>query len=445
MNIKLEYGIRKGQIVHISELEPEEKGEKCNCTCPVCNGNLIAKLKGDRRQRHFAHKAANNCDILHAQQTGLHLLAKEIIRDKGKILVPGLTISRLEIVSGVSDVDAAAEVDIDLPNISPRFVEYESVDIEKTIDDIIADAVISVAGMPCIVEVAVTHFVDKVKLKKLESLNIPVFEIDLSDLLKNPQTRETIETAVLFEETNRYWVCNPKRSRLFEEKRIEFQKKYDSVVLNRELAEKRKQEYRKNNIRALQKLMEPENYAIELQRLRNDEHASWWLKRFAFSKELTEYPFFMDIPITGEFVFSCDRRIWQGKLFEDYVYRGFGQEECIFSIPQIQRRISKGKLIIQYDWKKAYNTTLLLNGQVREISFSYDVIQRYFDYLELLGFVSHVGYEWFSRRPVSLEPPNQEIASVLKTVIESADSFSPNIDLIIENELLSKSSKLNIR
>ena len=49
MNIKLEYGIREGHVVHISELEPEEKGEKCNCTCPVCNGNLVAKLKGDYR------------------------------------------------------------------------------------------------------------------------------------------------------------------------------------------------------------------------------------------------------------------------------------------------------------------------------------------------------------------------------------------------------------
>lgn len=441
MNIKLEYGIREGQVVHISELESEEKGEKCNCTCPVCNGNLVAKLKGDRRQRHFAHKVADNCDILHAQQTGLHLLAKEIIRDKGKILVPGLAISRLEIVSGVSDVRAAAEVDIDLPNFNPRVVEYESVDIEKTIGDIIADAVISVAGVSCIVEVAVTHFVDKVKLKKLEALNLPAFEIDLSDLLKKPQTRETIETAVLSVETNRYWICNPQKSRLLKEKRTEFQKKYDSVVLNRELAEKRKQEYKKNNINALQKLMEPENYAIELKRLRNDANASWWLKRFSFSRGLTEYPFFMDIPITGEFVFPCDRRIWQGKLFEDYVYRGFGQEECFFSISQIQRRISKGKLIIQYDWTKAYHTTLLLNGQVREISFSYDVIQHYFDYLDLLGFVSHVGYEWFSRRPISMEPPNQEIASLLKAVIESADSFCPNIDWIIENELLSKMNK----
>ena len=92
MNIKLAYGIRGGNIVHISELAPTEKGEKCNCICPICNGRLVAKLKDDRRQRHFAHKVSNNCDIIHAQQTGLHLLAKEIISENSEILVPGLFI-----------------------------------------------------------------------------------------------------------------------------------------------------------------------------------------------------------------------------------------------------------------------------------------------------------------------------------------------------------------
>ncbi len=438
MNVKLAYGIREGHIIHISELAPTEKGEKCNCICPICNGVLVAKLKDDRRQRHFAHKVSNNCDIIHAQQTGMHLLAKEIIRGNSRILVPGLVISRLEIVSGVADYSVAAEVDIELPDIKACTVEYESVDIEKSIGGIVADAVIRINGAPCIVEIAVTHFVDEIKVKKLEALNLPAFEIDLSDLLEKPQTHESIVAAVLSNETNRRWICNPKRTRLLEEKRTEFQKNYDSVLRKRELAEKRKQEYKQKNLCVLQELMEPENYAVALKQLRNDEQASWWLKRFAFSKGLTEYPFYMDIPITGEFVFSCDRRIWQGKLFEDYVYRGFGQELCIFSISQIQRRISKGKLIIRYDWQKAYHTTLLINGQEREISFSYDVIQRYFDYLDFLGFVSHIDYEWCSRRPVSLEPPNKATASVLKNVIEAVDTFAPDIDLIIDNELLSR-------
>ena len=435
MDIKLAYGIRDGHVVHISEIEPAEKGEKCNCSCPLCGGILVARL-GDKRQRHFAHKAASNCDITYAQQTGLHLLAKEVLRENGQILVPGLTISRREIISGTVDSFAAAEVEIGLPTIKAVPVEYDTVEIEKTIDDIVADAVIYIGGTPCIVEVAVTHFVDEVKTKKLEALALPAFEIDLSGLLEKSQSRDAIAAAVLSDESNRNWVFNPKRERLLKEKKAEFQIEYDAVVRKRELAEKRKTEYRESNLRALQELMDPENYAKELDRLRDNEKAVWWLKRFVFSKGLSEYPFYMDIPITGECVFSCDRRIWQGKLFEDYVYQGFDQDLCIFSTSQIRKRISKGHLIIQYDKQKTYRTTIFINGQEQEISFSYDVVQRYFEYLELLGFVSRVGYEWLSKRPVSLDPPNHLAADVLNEILKSVDRSSPDINQRIKNELL---------
>lgn len=438
MNVKLAYGIREGQIVHISEIMPAEKGEKCNCTCPACNGILIAKLKEEHRKRHFAHKDACDCDITYAQQTGLHLLAKEIIRENSQILVPGLTISRHEIAPGAADVFAAAEVDIDLPAIAALLVDYDTVEIEKTIGGIVADAVIKVGGKLCIVEVAVTHFVDEIKTKKLEALALPAFEIDLSGLLEKPQSREAIAAAVLSDESNRHWVFNPKRERLLKEKKAEFLKKYEAEVRKRELAEKRKKEYRQSNLSALQDLMDPEKYAKELDRLRDDEKATWWLKRFIFSKGLSEYPFYMNIPVTGECVFSCDRRIWQGKLFEDYVYQGFGQDLCIFSTSQIRKRISKGHLIIQYDKQKTYRTTVIINGREQEISFSCDVVQRYFEYLELLGFVSRVGYEWFSKRPVSLDPPNRQAANILIDILKSVDVASPDVDQIIKAELLAR-------
>ena len=257
-------------------------------------------------------------------------------------------------------------------------------------------------------------------------------------LLETAQTRESIATAVLSNETNRKWVFNPKRDRLLKVKRAEFQKKYGIIVHEREQKEKRRREYLNSNLQALQKMMEPESYVEELLRLRDDPMAAWWLKRFAFSKGLSTYPFYMDIPITGEFVFSCDRRIWQGKLFEDYVFQGFGEELCIFNISQIRRRIFKGNLIIHYDKKKTYTTMIKINGRTQDISLSYDVVQRYFDYLDLLGFVSHNGNEWFSIRPISLSPPNHQVAWVLNEILTSVDCSSPDIDQIIKNELLSR-------
>ena len=76
-NIKIKYGLRNDKIIHISELNNEERGLKCNCICPFCKTSLEAKL-GTKNQHHFAHTNLN-CDTKIAQQTALHLLAKEII------------------------------------------------------------------------------------------------------------------------------------------------------------------------------------------------------------------------------------------------------------------------------------------------------------------------------------------------------------------------------
>ena len=155
MDIKLAYGMRDGHIIHISDLEQSEHGVKCNCICPKCEGILVAKL-GNKYQWHFAHKNAE-CNVAKAQQRGLHLLAEEIIRESRSILVPELVISRQDVMPEDCDPYIAAEVDVEMPNISSCVFEYTSVQIEKSIEDIVPDAVISDSKTKCIVEVAVYH------------------------------------------------------------------------------------------------------------------------------------------------------------------------------------------------------------------------------------------------------------------------------------------------
>lgn len=41
---KLPFGLRSGKLVHISELNVEERGFKCNCNCPSCGDKLIARM-----------------------------------------------------------------------------------------------------------------------------------------------------------------------------------------------------------------------------------------------------------------------------------------------------------------------------------------------------------------------------------------------------------------
>ena len=65
------------------------------------------------------------------------------------------------------------------------------------------------AGRTCLVEIAVTHFVDEEKYAKVKKLGLPLFEIDLSSLYGGAITRDSIRNAVLHQTDNRHWIYNP--------------------------------------------------------------------------------------------------------------------------------------------------------------------------------------------------------------------------------------------
>ena len=91
LSIKLHYGLKNGKIVNIEEITVAERGLKCDCTCPGCGMKLQAKIGSGKKQRHFSHNNAN-CNIAVAQQTALHILAKEIIKEEKNIKLPPIVI-----------------------------------------------------------------------------------------------------------------------------------------------------------------------------------------------------------------------------------------------------------------------------------------------------------------------------------------------------------------
>ncbi|MBR2742049.1 MAG: hypothetical protein IKD89_00495 [Clostridia bacterium] len=441
--IKLSYGIRDGKIVHIDEIGADSRGEKCNCICPVCHKELVAKL-GEVRQHHFAHKANYVCNDLKAQQTALHLLAKEIIKESNEIALPGWSISIDEIVGDERGTIIALEDENELPAYPEGIYKYDTVEIEKRLEGIVADAFIHIDNKPCIIEIAVTNFVDEEKKKKAEKHNIAMIEIDLSRLVKEKHTKGDVTEAVLRDNDNREWIYNPKRMRRLKEKKAEFEKKkteFDKIKKQRERDLQKSREKSKQAIIELRQTFLPENYKNALKKLRSDRQAECWLKKFRFSKNTLEQPFYIDIPITGEFVFGCDRRKWQGKLFDDYVYYGFGQPTTTFTVDSIQKSISENRLKLHVDKRMICDIHVNLNGIEQEISLPYDVVKRYFDYLEFIGFVSMCGRKGLSTRPKSLEAPDSETASILKEIIQSIDPYIPDPNWKIKRELLRRLPK----
>lgn len=72
-----------GALVHVNDVE---KGLKCSCKCPHCDAPLYAKNAGLVREHHFAHAHGHECKGAYESQ--LHLLAKEVLQEAGRIMLP---------------------------------------------------------------------------------------------------------------------------------------------------------------------------------------------------------------------------------------------------------------------------------------------------------------------------------------------------------------------
>lgn len=212
---ELEYGLRDGRIVFISEILPEENGDQCGCICPNCRRALQARTLGKKRRPYFAH-IRDACDTKAARETALHMLAKELLSETKNVLLP-------EIRFYADDLDIPNRLPL---NMVPGMPEYyckppelwkcDRVEIETPVADIVPDCIAYVKDNPCVIEFAVTHKVDDIKREKIISMGLPTIEVDLSRYCKPGETREEIVQAVLYEPTNRYWVFYPKYKQLKE-------------------------------------------------------------------------------------------------------------------------------------------------------------------------------------------------------------------------------------
>jgi len=71
--------VNHGTYMHISEVP---RGLDCNCKCPECGGELIAK-KGDILRHHFAHsiQGSYECQGYGAEMTFVHKRAQEVLKE----------------------------------------------------------------------------------------------------------------------------------------------------------------------------------------------------------------------------------------------------------------------------------------------------------------------------------------------------------------------------
>ncbi len=154
MDVKLPYGLKDNNLISIDEVE---SGLSCDCICPACEKQLIAK-KGKINIHHFAHYKTTDCNG--GLETALHILSKDIIASQKTFTTPALYYPNTK-------YQIYPEMEIPIDNVR----------LEKKLGGIIPDIIIESKGKILLIEIVVNNPIDWKKLSKIQSKNIPTIAI----------------------------------------------------------------------------------------------------------------------------------------------------------------------------------------------------------------------------------------------------------------------------
>ncbi len=192
------YGLKDGRLTHISEVS---RGLDCQCACVICHQALIAK-KGRKRLHHFAHKVESNCEG--ASESALHMLSKELISEMTWMEIPPYHFSMTRRKKSGLLVSHNQQV------ANGGRVMISSVKLESYEKGFIADVLLDCFDKHLIVEIAVTHKVDRQKLRHIRRRDIPAIEIRLDTrdaLLPRDELRALLQNG----HEIKHWLFHPRQ------------------------------------------------------------------------------------------------------------------------------------------------------------------------------------------------------------------------------------------
>lgn len=171
-----------GKLIHVDNVST---GLSCNCFCPHCKSELVAKNGGKRKVHHFAH--ANGSDCVGAVESALHKMAKDILYEHKLIMLPPVLQNGRESQKNFEKVEVEV-FDREL-SLRPDCVGYTE------------------SGHFIWIEFKRTHEVDVKKAGKIISAGIDCVEIDLNSCDLDPiRVRSFIEGS----RKGRKWIYNHK-------------------------------------------------------------------------------------------------------------------------------------------------------------------------------------------------------------------------------------------
>lgn len=419
--LKISLGLREdGSVVHISELDAAtHRGLACQCTCSECGDRLVAKL-GDKRQHHFAHDSARACTG--GDESALHRFAKEVFQSEVRFKVP----------------EAKVPKGKEFVTISPAlYLPYKEAVLEHGLSDIIPDITLMRDGKPpVLVEILVTHEVDRVKLAKLEIIGFPCIEIDLSKTYQSLGVagfdREGVKQLLIHGDgAEKKWVCFPEilreKARLVQEQyRIDEERRLEQVRLAQErqrLAEDRLREKERaaqerqrllEEMRGRQRqtrlddLLSPDKLKAEAERKEEKlaKDPMWQRNSRTLGLELNNIPYYLNVELDGEYLFTCHRAVWQSTLFDSWIFQKADVRRSRNILVKYAEETLKKAHMLEMDLYWAHRDRVGVTSVAQ-------VIGNYFSRLEECGFVCTVerakhprywAFECLLSRVVALPP-----------------------------------------
>lgn len=192
-DFRLKYGLDK-ETEKSRYIHEVQRGLLCNCKCPICGQDLVAKTKGEKRVPHFAHNnGAEECKG--ARMSMLHRLAQEILQEESKVLLPAYNGKFVQ-------HDAKLQVfdDVTLEELCKDEVSRRRPDcIGKVLSD----------GIEIWVEIYCTNPINEERRADIKRREQYCIEIDLSDLLNTDYTKESVRERLLNKSDDRKWICHP--------------------------------------------------------------------------------------------------------------------------------------------------------------------------------------------------------------------------------------------
>ncbi|CAH9064224.1 hypothetical protein PSECIP111854_03396 [Pseudoalteromonas sp. CIP111854] len=207
-----------GKLVSINDVP---NGKLCQCTCPGCDDELVARNRGKIKAHSFAH--TSKPEKSSCLMTALHRFAQEYLAAQEQILLPSVKYKHM----GKTKVRP------------PKLVKILQGSVESPLDKYKMDVELETSVGKIFIEVKVTANCSDEKVSYIKSNKVATLEIDLSQFLE--QSIEAVIDALRNVEPYSTWIyswCDEALKNEIE-KEIEAERVAAQQALEREIKRKK--------------------------------------------------------------------------------------------------------------------------------------------------------------------------------------------------------------